>query len=486
MKETYMKETRTIGKLIAGLSLSSFLMVGTGTTTIHAQESDELEQLRQRIDVLEQEQEGGLTLRRDDRPRSGPFVHSLAGRPQPFDQRGLEIGAIDETRLNFGFHVVGRGQWFDQNRVRVDDGDGNWEEPANLGPGMQTGWGNLDFQLDIGGDIEVYFDLLIATQRHPTRTWGSQGYFYIRQLPEDSFLAPANTLFEFIDIKAGNFNPNFGNDIHRRSINADVQRNPLIGNPVVSPQGVEPGLEIIHEGQINGRDFGLMAGGGIGAPEQDFNNDRKFSTRGKGWFSPLDDLELAYSIYHVDHGDEVDRGTNLFRRERYGSAYSSVWNLHDDDGGSGEGPGQVRIGDGRRLTAMQGDLSWDITDRFFANTHFGHANASGADPSDQAGKEKWFYYGADLTYYLTNDVYVAGRFSEANARRFLESDNTGRVSRLQGGVGLWILDGLLIKTEYVYQEARGFNEGTRGVAGNVDVGQNPSFHGGIVELSYSF
>lgn len=479
-----MNETRTTNKVTAGLI--SLLMIGAGTTMIHAQESDDLEQLRQRIDVLEQTQKTSSALGRDDRPRSGPVVHSLAGRPQAFDQRGATIAAFNETRLNFGFHVVGRGQSFDQNQVRVHVGDGIWEKPANIGTGLQTGWGNLAFQLDIGGDIEVYFDLLIATQRHPTRTWGSQGYFYIRQFPEDSFLASANGLFEYIDIKAGNFSPNFGNDIHRRSLNAEVQRNPLIGNHVVSPQGVEPGLEIIHEGLINDRAYGLMIGGGIGAPEQDFNTDRKFSTRAKGWFSPLLDLELAYSIYHVNHGEDVSRGSNLFRRERYGSSYSSVWNLQDDDSGDGEGPGQVRIGDGKELTAMQGDLSWDITDRLFANTHFGHVDTSGADPSDLSGDEEWYYYGADLTYYLTDSVYVAGRFSEANARKFIESDNTGRVSRYQAGLGIWILDGLLLKTEYVYQEASGFNEGTSGVAGNVDVGQSPSFQGGILELSYSF
>lgn len=481
---------KTRKKIVTALAFASLLMGGAGITTVHAQGNSELERLRQRIDVLEQQQKEDRQQaipERDspERIRSGPSIHSLAGRPQPFDQRGVEIGAIDDTRFNLGFHVVGRGQSFKQSGVRIYDG-GTWTTPDSIGPGMQTGWGNIDFQLDIGGDIEVFFDLLIATQRHPTRTWGHQGYFYIRQMPEDSFLAPANRLFEFVDIKAGNFNPNFGNDIHRRSINADVQRNPLIGNPLVSPQGVEPGLEIIHEGEINGRNFGLMVGGGIGAPEQDFNSDRKFSVRGKGWFAPQENLELAYSIYHVDHGDDVDRGTNLFRRERLGSAYSSVWNLHNDDSGSGEGPGQVRLGDGRRLTAQQGDLSWDITDRFFANAHLGYANASGADPSNQTGTEKWLYYGTDLTYYVTDDVYVSGRYSEANARRFLESDNTGYLSRLQAGIGFWIADGFLLKVEYVYQEARGFNDGTRGISGNVDVGANPSFQGGILELSYSF
>ena len=484
--------TMTIGVGVATMAAL------TTTSLAYPPTAEEMEEVRQRVAELEQQLEGEpeatedeageglqLTFRRHDTLPRRAQVHSLDGRRQPFDQRGVEIGRVDDIRFNLGFHVVGRGQWMRQSDTYVYDGT-DFTEPSSLSPGMQTGFANVDFQLDIGGDIELFFDGLFATQRHPTRFWGHQGYFYIRQMPEDSPLAAFNNVFEYIDVKAGNFYIDFGNEVHRRSLNADVQRNPLIGNSIVTPHGVEPGLEIIHKGDLDGHNYGLMVGAGTGAPEEDFHRDRSFSFRGKAWFEPDESIQIAGSFYHVDHGDDVDRGSNLFRRERLGAPYASVWNFGDDDSGSGEGPGQVRIGDGRRVTAGQGDLNWDITDRLFLNSHVGMVNASGADPSDETGTERWWYYGADLTFYLTEDVYIAGRYSEANSRKFLTSDNTGRVGRAQIGGGVWLTERLLFKTEYVYQGATGFNEGTRGVSANVDIGQDPSFQGVIFEASYSF
>ena len=497
-----------------GVGITVVTLVFLTTSAIaYSTTAEEVQELRERVEELEQqladdteasdtvagdtevgedevgEDETGegleLTLRPHDTLPRRAQVHSRAGRREPFEPRGAEIGRINDIRFNLGFHVVGRGQWMTQSDTFVHDGTA-FSEPRSLSPGMQTGFANVDFQLDIGGDIELFFDGLFATQRHPTRFWGHQGYFYIRQMPENTPLAAFNNIFEYIDVKAGNFYVDFGNEIHRRSLNADVQRNPLIGNPIVTPHGIEPGLEIIHKGDFDGRYYGVMAGAGTGAPEQDFGRDRRFSVRGKAWFEPNETVQVAGSFYHVDHGETVDRGSNLFRRERLGTPYSSVWNFGDDDSGSGEAPGQVRIGDGRRVTAGQADLNWDITDRLFLNSHFGFVNASGADPSYRTGTERWLYYGADTTFYVTDDIYIAGRYSEANSRKFLTSDNTGRVGRAQLGGGVWLTDRLLLKTEYVYQYSTGFNEGTRGVAGNVDVGQDPSFHGAIFEASYSF
>lgn len=418
-----------------------------------------------------------------------PSPHSRHDRQAPFEPRGFEIGSIDDVSFRMGLHTVGRAQWFSQRNVEVWDGDADdpaFVEAPSIGPGMQTGWANIDFQLFIGDDIEMFFDGLFATQRHPTRFWGHQGYLYIRQLPDNISPAFADALFRYVDIKAGNFYVDFGNEVHRRSLNADVQRNPLIGNPIVTPHGVEPGIEIIHRGEIGGSAYGTMIGGGIGAPEEDFHRDRKFSVRGKQWIDPITELQLAASFYHTDHGSGTDRGSNLFRRERLGTPYSSVWNLLDDDSSSGEAPGQVRIGDGRRLTAGQVDANWDITEQLFFNAHSGFTNASGADPSIESGTERWVYYGADLTHYLTDALYVAGRYSEGNARKFLTARNTGRVGRSQLGVGVWITPNILMKAEYVYQKAWGFNEGSSGVAGRVDVGQNPEFHGATTEISVSF
>ena len=440
-----------------------------------------------------------------ERPVLGA-MHSLEGRLQPFDRRGATIAETDNIEFNFGFHFIGRGQYLTQDDVRSFDGD-EWFTPTDMGFGMQTGFGNLNWQLLIGeGDIEVFFDAFLATQRHPTRTWGHNGYIYLRSFPDDLPLAVMNPLLEHVDLKVGNFYPDFGNTVHYRTLNADAVRNSLIGNPIVSPHGVEPGAEVIHRGDR----YGVMVGAGIGAPEEDFHEDRSLSLRTKAWLSPLEGTELAYSLYTVSHDEGVDRGTNLHRRERLGSSYADVWTPGFSDGGGGEGPGQVRIGDGVELTTHQVDAHWDVTDRTFVNGHFGYIDATESGyQTALTGDEEWLYYGADVTQYLGESVYLAGRYSAANAREldYSASDpdvlavdpanavTDGTIDRWQLGFGIWVTDRMLVKTEFVRQAASGFDAlevdatgeaGLQGISGQTDVSLDPTFDGLIFELSYAF
>jgi len=397
------------------------------------------------------------------------------------NHNGLEIANVNDISFSLGLHTVARFQALSQENVHVLSG-GEFLEPVELGAGAQTSFANLEFRINLDDNIVVFFDGLLATQRHPSRWWGGNGYIYFRRMPENSFLSAFNGIFNYIDLKVGNFYADFGDEWYRRSLNGDVQRNPLVGTPIVSPVGNEPGFEIIHKRPR----YGLMVGAGIGAPEQDMRSDRGYSFRTKAWVSPIENLYLSGSFYTADHDAGVARGTNLFRRERLGGSYSSVWNYHNDDSGGGEGPAQVRIGDGKELDAFQFDLTWRPIPSTHFKAHYGFADASGPEPlyNTEVGTEEWAYYGADITQYIHPSIYLAARYSEANASQFGDVA-TGSVNRFQIGAGAWISDRILMKLEYVTQEAKGWDEGTVGVANFVDVGRDPKFSGVIFEASFS-
>lgn len=410
------------------------------------------------------------------------FSQTQAQKPD-YNRKGIEVGTFNDLRFSLGLHSVGRVQILNQDNVRVWNGS-DWATPSDKLHGMQTSFANLEFMVSIGGDIDVFFDGLLATQRHPSQWWGNQGYMYIRRIPGNSFLTVLNPVLEHIDIKAGNFFADFGEHQYTRTINADAHRNPLVGNPVISPLGAEPGMEIIYKGS----GFGAMIGGGIGAPEQDFQEARKYSFRTKLWLDAIDGVYLSGSFYTVNHDQEANRGTNIFRRERHGSSYAAVWNLNNDDGGSGEGPGQVQPGNGRQLTAWEVNGIFTPFDGNKISAFFGMGEDTGPDPNNfgEFGDEEWSYYSVDVQQFLNDNFYLSARYSNVDYSKFLTDDNDGNVSRIQAGFGTFVTDNILLKAEYVYQKASGFNEGTTGVVRSVDVGMEPTFQGLMLEVGVSF
>lgn len=413
------------------------------------------------------------------------FLFQTANAQKPdYNRKGIEIGSTDNLTFKMGLHSVGRVQVLTQDNVRVWGG-GDWVIPDKKLNGMQTSFANLEFMMTIGdNDIDVFFDGLLATQRHPSQWWGNNGYMYIRNIPGSSFLTAINPLLEYIDIKAGNFFVDFGEHQYTRTINADAHRNPLVGNPVLAPLGSEPGMEIIH----NGNGYGLMIGSGIGAPEQDFQEARKYSFRTKLWLDVIEGIYLSGSYYTVNHDPETRRGTNLFRRERHGSSYGGVWNLNNDNSGGGEGPGQARPGNGRELNAWEINAIFNLIDGNKISGFFGMGSDRGLDPNNfaQTGDEEWTYYAFEAQQFLGDDFYLSARYSNISYDKFLTTDNDGNVYRFQAGFGSFITENILLKAEYVYQAAKGFQEGTTGVVTSVDVGMNPTFQGLMLEVGVSF
>ena len=92
--------------------------------------------------------------------------------------------------------------------------------------------------------IDVYFDLYLSSSHHVGEVTDHEGFIYISLLPDDYNIGNLNKILKYIDIKAGHFELDFGNQHLFRSDNADVQRNPLIGNYIVDANTVAPAFEL--------------------------------------------------------------------------------------------------------------------------------------------------------------------------------------------------------------------------------------------------
>ncbi len=388
---------------------------------------------------------------------------------------GLTLVERDGVRLDMEVHTVGRYQsGFRQKAThsQMVDGEMTRTEKGKTSPGFHYAMGNIGWRLFWEDYLEVFFDATMASRVAADKWWGHQGYMLIRRLPKDSPVAWINPLLNHIDVKAGQFVVDFGNELHRRTFNADAQSNPLVGNPIVSPHATEVGVEIRHRHPAG---FGAMFGTGSGVATENFERDARSSYRGKIWLGDPGSggLEAAVSMYRTRHGDNVARGSNLFRTERLGGQYADIWD-------SGNAPGQAMLGDGTNLTAWQLDVGWTSADRGGIWGFFGRM-----DDDRGTTDETWNYYGVTGQFYLVpRAVYLATRYSAADAQRFQGSnDNDGRLDRWQIGGGVHLFQGAQLKIEYVEQRTRGFSGGN---LSGVSLAEDPRFSGVIAEMSYSF
>lgn len=421
---------------------------------------------------------GGGTFQFSDRPEwVRPDLWMWPGF-RAEETKDLLIGRSSNIDLYMGLHSAGRLQWLEQDDVTIRGVEG-----ADLEPSFQTAWGDLAFMAEVGdGDLIVFADLYLSSRPHASTTYGNEGYMLFRRIPDD---LPGNdflndTIFRFVNVKAGHFEIDFGDAHYRRSDNAWVSRNLLIGNYLVDPDVEEIGVEVFTKpAPVN-----ALIGVSSGTTTENTNTGRGLAAvHGKVWVEPARDFRVSASGYYVDHSDNPTTGPgatkgSLFSGRRSGGPYASVW-------GGGNSPGDLTIGGDELVTALQGDVTWSPGPFEF----YGHLGwMEDADPNGSApGKptERWIYGAAEAAYFFTARTWVAGRYSFAQADDVKGQDSEGQIHRGQVGVGHWLTRNTLIKGEYVYQVANGFDP-ANGVVGGVDIAEDPSFNGIVMEVSFKF
>lgn len=400
-------------------------------------------------------------------------------------QAEVKIGETANTTWYTEVHAVGALQGLDQSNNASSPGD----KLNNLDPTFHTAFANLDWRIELDDYAELYFDATQSSRVKADRWWGHEGYMKIKRFPEGYPLSVLNPMMNIVDIKVGAFDVNYGWYPQTSSINADVQRNPLIGNYVVRPLATEAGMEIMSkEGPVN-----WNLGFGQGNSTEDAREGKGFSYHGKVWGDITPGVELAASAYRLDSSLlEPGHGSgpgHLYVSERMGGRYASVF-------GGGGAPGNVLPGNGFDETAYQLDLRTNPMKNLSVNALYGmhmEDDANGDSTSLTSAtttepEQDWIHYGATARYDLTKHAYLAGRYSKAELDKWEDFDGTtssssGNVTRIQAGVGMWIFDGFLGKLEYVKEEASDFNENA---ALGTDATLDPEFDGLIAEFSMTY
>jgi len=389
----------------------------------------------------------------------------------------VKVSDTEYTKLYITLNTVGTAQALSQKNVFDTTG----KEATKLSPGMQTAFGDLGFLGKFGKkqEIEMYFDLYLASRNHPSQTYGDQGYLIVRGIPENLGQPQLlKMIFDKVDFKAGAFLVDFGDQEQHRSNNAIVQKNPLVGNYVIDPNFVSVGVQLMSK---PGR-YGWLVAATNGTNTEDFQRGRGNALNAKIYAYPIKPLRTSLSFYTVNHAETPAAGgsrATLFSGNRSGERYGAVL-------GGGQAPGGVLPGAGKDLRAGQVDATWDGASPIKLYGHYGitrDKDTNGSAPGTP--QESWRYYAGDVVYKFTPTVYAAVRYSAADAMKLNDIKSSGKVDRIQFGGGLWLTKNLLAKVEYVTQKYHGFRTGDI-VNNGIQAWRDPSFKGVVSEVSFAF
>ncbi len=367
-------------------------------------------------------------------------------RIRPLDRHGLTVfedPKTDTAQFNGLSLAIGGGfaQEF-QSLTHSTDAPANIVNGVNsnallgVGPGFNTAMANLFVNVQLARGIRLSLTSYLSSRNH-NETWVKDGYLLIDASPWD--VPVLNRIMEFVTLKVGHFELNYGDAHFRRTDGGSSLYNPFVGNLVLDAFTTEIGAEAyVRVGPWLAM-LGATGGeikGQTGPAEQ-----RAPTYLAKAGFDDqLSDalrVRLTASSYFTARSVK----NTLYTGDRAGTHYHDVM-----DNTSNNWSGNVVPYFASNVAAVVLNPFVKFHDlELFGN--FETATGGAATENNRT----WRQNAVDVVYRLADDrAYVAGRWNTAGGKLPLISDAV-RVTRLQFGGGLFITDNILAKLEYVQQ-----------------------------------
>jgi hypothetical protein len=317
----------------------------------------------------------------------------------------------------------------------------NANELIELGPGFNTAMANMYVNVQLAQGIRVAMTSYLSSRNH-NETWVKDGYLMIDASPWDVPLF--NTILEYVTLKVGHFELNYGDARFRRTDGGNSLYNPFIGNMVMDAFTTEIGAEAYLRTGPWLAMVGVTGGeikGNTGASDQ-----RAPSYLAKvGWdrqLTPVLRTRLTGSSYFTARSVK----NTLYTGDRAGTHYHDVM-----DNTSNNWSGNLVPLFASNVAAIMINPFVRYHDLELFGT-FETATGGAANENDRT----WRQTAVDAVYRLADDrAFVAARYNTADGKLPAFADAVG-VTRIQFGGGLFITDNILGKLEYVTQTYRDF------------------------------
>lgn len=368
---------------------------------------------------------------------------------RPYDQRGLlmfetpkEAGVpYDGFQIYWGASFAQQFQMLDHENQTTDP-----ELQLNeIGAGFNLATANLYLGAQLAEGIRVHLTTYLSSRHHP-EAWVKDGYVLIDAVPmfDNETL---DRLMEYVTVRAGHFEINYGDNHFRRTDNANAMHNPFVGNLIMDAFTTEIGGEVYVRTPGGFMAMGSITGGEIRGTVQR-PDDRSPSFIGKVGFDRQvnDDLRvrLMGSAYHTG----ASLNNTLYGGDRAGSRYYDVMNGNFTSG---------RFNPGMRdnVTAMV--LNPFV--KFQGLELFGTIERAEGSAANEDSDRSWTQQAIEGIYRFHDDesLFVGARYNTVSGPlqgSLLEVS----IDRFQLGAGWFVTPQILMKAEYVQQNYNDFAE----------------------------
>jgi hypothetical protein len=403
---------------------------------------------------------------------------------RPYDSRGINVfeapkqKAADFIGFKFDFGAAFTQQF--QNLahentaaiVNKTDATGksyNANGLMQIGAGFNNAVANAYVDVQLAPGIRVALTSYLSS-RHHQETWVKDGYIQIDASPIK--VAALEKVMEYVTLKVGHFEVNYGDAHFRRSDNGNALYNPFVGNTLMDGFTTEIGAEAyVRKGAFLAM-VGTTAGessGKVTTPDQ-----RSMSLVAKvgvdKQISELVRVRLTASRYQTDKSTSAV----LYQGDRAGSRYYMVMENVIATTKDQFWSGNLNPGFKNQLQATMINPFIKIGDAEF----FGIYETSNGKETAETERRDASQISVDGVYRLFDDrLYAGARWNTAKAELKGYAQEVS-IDRTQFGAGWFLTPSLLMKAEYVSQKYNDFP--------TTDIRNGGKFSGLVVEGVVSF
>jgi len=341
---------------------------------------------------------------------------------------------------------------------------------VRVGHGPNTAVANLYLNGQLARGIRVAMTTY-SSSRHHNETWVKDGYLLVDASPID--WKPLNSIMQYVTIKAGHFEINYGDAHFRRTDNGNSMRNPLVGNYIMDAFTTEVGAAVY----LRKNGFLAMAGvtggevrGMIAKPEQrspsyltKIGYDKKFSD------------DFRFRITGSGYATSKSVSNTLFSGDRAGSRYYDVLENTTSTEAAQAWSGSMQPG-------LRNSIHSYVINPFIQIRGlelFGNIERAKGRAATETENRTWDQLVGEAVYRFLPDqrLFAAARYNTVKGQLTVGTPDI-KVNRFQVGGGWFITPNVLTKIEWVSQKYLDFP--------TTDIRNGGQFKGFMVEGAVAF